>query len=127
MLLLSSDAWDSLQDGLYRKFSSGASLIILEMGFSYGANLFDSLKRSATAKAGSDPPNLNDLKRLMLKTGRGKLAISGDLDKGSHLSFAVRSCVFCEGKSAEEDKCNFARGIILGVSTGLYSEAVTSL
>jgi hypothetical protein len=39
MLLLSSDAWKSLEDGIYSKYSSNGSLIILQMGFSYGSNI----------------------------------------------------------------------------------------
>ena len=39
MLLLVSDAWESLEDGIYSKFSGSASLIILEMGFSYASNI----------------------------------------------------------------------------------------
>jgi hypothetical protein len=127
MLLLSSEAWASLQDGLYRKFSTGASLIILEMGFSYGGVLFDSLSRTAMANPESDPPKLHDLSHLMFKEGCGKLKVSGDIEKGRNLSFEIRSCVFCEGKNAEEYKCNFVRGIVLGLSTGLYHKQYKSM
>ncbi|MDA4130483.1 MAG: hypothetical protein OK457_06905 [Thaumarchaeota archaeon] len=123
---MSSDAWASLQDGLYRKFSTGASLIILEMGFSYGAVLFDSLNKSATANPESDSPSTNDLSHLMFNTGCGKVKVSGDLERGSRFSYEVSNCVFCEGKNAEEYKCNFVRGIALGLSTGLYRKEYKS-
>jgi predicted hydrocarbon binding protein len=124
---LSSDAWSSLQDGLYRKFSTGASLIILEMGFSYGGLLFDSLSNAAMANPESDPPNIQDLAHLMFKEGWGKLKVTGDLEKASDISFEIRSCVFCEGKNADEYKCNFVRGIILGLSTGLFHKQYKSV
>jgi len=124
---MSSDAWGSLQEGLYRKFSTGASVIILEMGFSYGTMLFDSLNNAAMANHESEAPSLNDLEQLMMKTGCGKLKISGDLEKGSHILLVARSCVFCEGKNAVEYQCNFLRGIVLGLSTGLYAKQYRSL
>ena len=125
--MMSSGAWGSLQDGLFRKFSSGASVIILEMGFSYGSMLFDSLNKDAMANPESDAPSVRDLEELMMKTGCGKLVMSGDLEKGSHLSLVAKSCVFCEGKNAEEYQCNFLRGIVLGLSTGLYAKQYKSV
>ncbi len=70
---MTSDALSSLQDGLYRKFSTGASVIILEMGFSYGFMLFDSLKQISTTKGPeADPPSAKTLVELMMKTGCGR-------------------------------------------------------
>jgi hypothetical protein len=126
VLQMSSEVWTSLQDGLYRKFSTGASLIILEMGFSYGGVLFDSLSRSAMSQPDSDALDGQDLCRLMFKEGWGKVVLSGDLEKGSRLSFVIRSCVFCEGKDSLDHKCNFIRGIALGLSTGVYAKQYKS-
>jgi len=126
MVLLASDAFSSLQDGLYRKFSTGASVIILEMGFSYGSVLFESLNRVAMTKGTeADPPNIKSLVELMMKTGCGKLTIEGDVERGSRLSVTAKNCVFCEGRDPEYT-CNFLRGIVLGLSTSLYAKQYKS-
>jgi hypothetical protein len=126
VLLMTSDALSSLQDGLYRKFSTGASVIILEMGFSYGSMLFESLNQMATIKGPeADPPNAKALVELMMKTGCGKLTIEGDTERGNNLTVTAKSCVFCEGRSPDYT-CNFLRGIVLGLSTGLYAKQYKS-
>lgn len=125
MIVLTSDAFLSLEEGLYRKFSTGASVIILEMGFSYGSVLFESLNKAAMASKDSDPPNEKSLAELLMKTGCGKLSIEGDIEHGTELSFSVKNCAFC-GNRAHEFGCNFLRGIILGLSTGLYAKQYKS-
>jgi len=126
MLVMGSDSWASLLDGLYRRFSTGASVIILEMGCSFGEMLFDSLNVSASEKEESRAPSLEDLGNLMFRTACGKYNISGNLEKGNDLSINIRNCVFCEGKNAEEYKCNFVRGIAVGLSAGIYQKEYKS-
>lgn len=125
MVILTSDAFVSLEEGLYRKFSTGASVIILEMGFSYGSVLFESLNKAAMANKDLDPPNEKSLADLLMKTGCGKLSIEGDIERGSRLSFSVKNCAFC-GKRIHELGCNFLRGIIVGLSAGLYAKQYKS-
>ena len=127
MLVMGSDSWASLQDGLYRRFSTGASVIILEMGCSLGEMLFDSLNVSASEKPESKTHSVQELGNLMFRTGCGKYNISGDLERGSSLIFNIRNCVFCENKNAEEYKCNFVRGIAVGLSTGLFRKEYKSM
>ncbi len=88
--------------------------------------LFEALSKAAMANPESESPKAKDLAHLMMKTGCGKLTISGDLEKGSRLSMVVKSCAFCEGKNAQEYQCNFLRGIILGLSTGLFAKQYKS-
>ncbi len=121
MVILTSDAFLSLEEGLYKKFSTGASVIILEMGFSYGSVLFESLNMAAAAHKDSDPPSEKSLADLLMKTGCGKLSIDGDIEHGARLSFSIKNCVFC-GNRVHQFSCNFARGIIHGLSTGLYAK-----
>ena len=126
MLVMGSDSWASLQDGLYKRFSTGASIIILEMESSLGETLFDSLSVSNSGKPEAGAPSLQDLGDLMSRTACGKYSITGNMERGSELSFSIRNCVFCEGKNAEEYKCNFVRGITLGFSTKLYGKEFKS-
>jgi hypothetical protein len=123
MLVMGSDSWRSLQDGLYRRFSTGASVIILEMGFSLGEMLFDA---SSLDKSQSRTPSVQDLGDLLFRTGCGNLHVSGEVERGSDLSLSIRNCVFCESEKAEEYKCNFVRGIALGLSTKLYKKEYKS-
>ena len=39
---------------------------------------------------------------MMDRTACGKYSITGNMERGSELSFNIRNCVFCEGKNAEE-------------------------
>ena len=57
MLVMGSDSWASLQDGLYKRFSTGASIIIQEMDSSLGEMLFDSLSVSVSGKPEATAPS----------------------------------------------------------------------
>jgi hypothetical protein len=117
MFLLSSEAWESLEDGIYSKFSDNAPLIILQMGFSFGSNL--AMKFAPTGDE-SERIILNPdlLMELMSKVGWGIFAFTGDLDLGTHFSITIKNCVFCESKNSYP--CNFLRGIILGLASKMY-------
>ena len=123
---MGSDSWASLQDGLYKRFSTGASIIIQEMGYALGEMLFDSSSMTASGKPEARAPSVLDLGELMHRTACGKYSIAGNMERGSELTFSIRNCVFCEGKNSEEYKCNFVRGIALGFSTKLYGKEFKS-
>ena len=120
MLFLGADLWAALQDGLFKKFSSGASVIIQEMGNQVGEKLFDSFPRRDDSK--SEASSAQIIGHIMFNSGCGKYKISGDMQNGATLSFVIRNCAFCESKNAPEQKCNFVRGIALGFSTKLYGK-----
>jgi len=115
---MGSDSWTSLRDGMYKKFSSGASVIIQEMGTQVGAIIFDSIK--ASADADSDPITPKLLGQTMYKLGCGNYHVSVDSEKDDDLVFTIQSCVFCEGEKAVEYKCNFVRGLAVGFMSKLF-------
>ncbi len=117
MLLLTSDAWGSLEDGIYSKFSSNAPLIILQMGFSYGSKL---AARLAPPDEESEKVTLDPtfLAQLMMKAGWGIVSYTGDIVLGDQSSITIKNCVFCKEKNSYP--CNFVRGTILGLATKMY-------
>jgi hypothetical protein len=119
MVILSADAVRSLQEGLYEKFSTGASVILLEMGFSYGSMLFKLLEGNATSTPESEPLTLRYVIQTLFKGGFGKISFTGDSDSGKSLSFLVHNCAFCEA-SVTENNCNFLRGVLSATMTGLF-------
>jgi hypothetical protein len=117
MLLLSSDAWESLENGIYSKFPTNAALIILQMGFSYGSNIAIKFAPpdSESEKIVLDPAFLA---QVVLKAGWGIVSFTGDLDLGAHFSITIKNCVFCNAKNSYP--CNFLRGVMLGLATKMY-------
>ncbi|MDA4111631.1 MAG: hypothetical protein OK439_03775 [Thaumarchaeota archaeon] len=125
MVVLSSEAMRSLQEGLYKKFSTGASVIILEMGVSYGSMLFNEIEKQSKATPESEAVSLRLLTQNLFKEGFGKIAFTGDLESGQALQVLVTNCAFCT-KSVSENKCNFLRGVIISMTTRLFSKQFKS-
>lgn len=124
VLLVGSEGWDSLQEGLYKKFSTGASVIILEMGFSYGSTIAS--HGSTEAQSGeSRARSISNLCGLITDAGWGTLSLSGDLEEGSNVVVFVKNCVFCNKKHPSYP-CNFLRGVGLGLATVLYQQPYKS-
>ena len=124
VFLVGSDGWDTLQEGLYKKFSSGASVIILEMGLYYGStvastSVIDSQSGESRARS------IANLCGLITNAGWGTLSLSGDLEEGSNIVVFVKNCVFCN-KNHPNYPCNFLRGVGLGLVTALYQQPYKS-
>jgi len=123
---MSSEAWSALRKEMYSKFSSGAEVILLDMGKSYGSKLVVSLSEALTEEDklsyGSSASRLDprDFSRMVTMTGWGRVTISGDLETGSHISVSVANCVFCEGEDDVVLGCPFLKGVSLGIATSLY-------
>ena len=125
MLVLSADAMRSIQDRLYRKFSTGASVIILEMGSSYGSMVFELLDKKSKLTPESEPLSLRGISQVLFKEGFGKVSVSGEIDAGRTLSFLINSCAFCGSKLVVND-CNFLRGIVAALAGGLFQKQYKS-
>ncbi|HYB03297.1 MAG TPA: hypothetical protein VED17_02465 [Nitrososphaerales archaeon] len=119
MVILSADAFRSLEDGLYKKFSTGASVIILEMGISYGSRLFDILDKKAKSSPEADPVSFRSIMQILFNGGVGKISFAGDLDSGKEITFTVSNCAFC-GRDTIESNCNLLRGMLAGLMNSLY-------
>jgi hypothetical protein len=124
VLLVGSDGWDSLQEGLYKKFSSGATVIILEMGVAYGSTIA-SQTATELQSGESRARSFAKLCGLITNAGWGTLSLSGDLEDGSSIVILVKNCVFCN-KNHPNYPCNFLRGVGLGLATVLYQQPYKS-
>jgi hypothetical protein len=120
ILMLSSDSWVSLVDGLYSKFADKASLIILQMGFSYGSNLAMRLGVLDPATERTFQVDATLLVEIMTKAGWGLVSFTADQYSGTQASIIVKNCVFCKEKDSYP--CDFLRGVILGLSTKMYDQ-----
>jgi len=116
---MNAEAMKSLEEGLYRKFSTGASVIILEMGFSYGSMLYDQLDKKSKLGPEAEPLSFRLIMQILFKDGLGKITATGDTDSGKLLLFKVANCAFCDAKISDVN-CNFLRGILAAMMTGLY-------
>jgi len=124
ILILSSDSWVSLVDGLYSKFADKAPLIILQMGFSYGSNLAKRLGVLDPETKRTFQVDATLLVETMTKAGWGLVSFTADQDFGTQASIVVKNCVFCKEKDSYP--CDFLRGVILGLSTKMYDQQYIS-
>ncbi len=124
-LVLSAEAMRSMQDRLYKKFSTGASVIILEMGLSYGSMVFELLEKNSKRTPESEPVTARSISQLLFKEGLGKISFSGDMDSGRKLAFVINNCAFCGNKDLGEN-CNFLRGIIVALTSGVFQKQYKS-
>jgi hypothetical protein len=124
MIMFSSKSMRALIDELYGRFSSGADVILYNMGFSYGADLVSSMraraekKRAETLQITSEPtPGV--FKDIAQRSGWGNINLGGDLDHGSHISIIVANCAFC-GEDDFQHRCPFLRGVTMGIASSRY-------
>lgn len=118
-LLLAAPAFAIMQEELYRVFSTGASIILMNFGRPYGKNLAISEKRYT-----DNPVNiLNSLTRLAATAGWGRVTLAGDKVYEDHLRVVVRNCVFCEYvEKRGTPSCYFLAGVIAGIAEELYGD-----
>jgi hypothetical protein len=111
MIILSAEALRSVEEGLYGKFSTGAAVILLEMGFAYGMTLYRVLEANAKSSPDSDPLTLRYVIQTLFKGGFGRISFMEDTESGKKFSFTVHNCAFCGHDLADND-CNFLRGVL---------------
>lgn len=125
MIILSAEAFQSLESGLYKKFSTGASVIMLEMGVSYGSMLYDIMEKKAKSSPESDPVNLRNIMQILFNGGLGKITVEGDLDSGKEIVFKISNCAFCS-KDTSDSNCNLLRGMLVGLMSNLVRRQLKS-
>src|SRR5271166_1498403 len=116
----------SLQENLYKKFSTGASVIILEMGVSYGNKIFDEIYKQSKLTPESEPVTLRSIAQILFKSGFGKITFTEDTESGRKLNVVVTYCAFCLS-SLPENNCNFLRGVILATTGRMFSKQFKSV
>jgi hypothetical protein len=93
--MLSSKSWIALSNQLYEKFSSGAEVILFDMGVSYGSDLVESLASRSGTSHDKSKPDPHDFNQIAVKSGWGRVILGGDVEYGSHLLVTVEDCAFC--------------------------------
>jgi len=113
VFLVASRSWGEMEARLFEKFSSGAAVMLDEMGYSYGMGLAKEGK-----KYYSDPAKLiGAVRNLGNVSGWGTFEVSGDLGTGRMLEITVRDCIFCEGRQPEAaNSCQLLVGLIRGLT-----------
>jgi predicted hydrocarbon binding protein len=119
VFLVSARSWSIIQQNMFLTFSSGAAVVLQEMGRAYGADMAKEGKRWSP----HPPDALRALQSLAGVSGWGTVTLRGDPIYESGLTIAVDGCVFCSElplAKTGDGACHFLRGIIKGLTDGLY-------
>jgi predicted hydrocarbon binding protein len=115
---MNANGWLALTRDLYDKFSSGAAVILYDMGLSYGSAFMSSLDRR---------PSPKEIETFSAKSGWGEAILSGDLEFGAHLTVTIRECIFCSDYN-DEDKnanrsCDFMKGVVTSLAQFTFNKS----
>lgn len=119
VFLVSARSWGIIQQNLFLTFSSGATVVLQEMGRAYGADLAKEGKRWSPHA----PDALKALQSLAGVSGWGTVTLRGDPIYESGLTITFDGCVFCSElppAKTGDGVCHFLRGVVGGLTDGLY-------
>src|ERR1700730_3723706 len=113
VFVLGSQAWASLLSTVYGKFSTGAAVILYDMGKPYGVEIAKDLelKRTLTAR---------DISKIGKVSGWGNYSVQGDFEFGRFFKFIIKNCVFCLFGTVHEP-CQFTRGTMEGMASAIFN------
>ncbi|MDV3244496.1 MAG: hypothetical protein LYZ66_04890 [Nitrososphaerales archaeon] len=120
VFFFSAKSWQNIEAQLFKTFSTGASVMLEEMGRSYGIHVAKEAKLtySQTSKV------LETLQSLAAASGWGDVELSGDLAAGTSLEMAFKDCIFCaDGVRADSASCHFLVGLAAGIADELYGSS----
>jgi predicted hydrocarbon binding protein len=113
VFVLGSRAWSSLLSTVYGKFSSGAAVILYDMGKPYGVEIAKDLELDKTLTS-------LDISKIGRISGWGNYLVQGDFEFGSFFTFTIKNCVFCQFGKAHEP-CHFTRGTMEGIASSIFN------
>ena len=119
VFLLSARSWGIIQQNMFLTFSSGAAVVLQEMGKAYGQDLAKEAKRWSRHPSEA----LRALQSLAGVSGWGTVTLRGDPIYESGLTISVDGCVFCSElppTKTADGVCYFLRGVLRGLTDGLY-------
>lgn len=113
--------WAIMEGTLFQKFSTGAAVILREMGRTYGRQFGANLKDNKVGVA--------DVWKLARDLGRsggwGDVTIEGG--RGPSLKITTKNCVFCsEAGHLDLQSCHFLIGVALGIGDALFESRASA-
>ncbi len=119
VFVIAAKAFRTIEEGLYRSFSTGAAVMLRQMGYSYGKALAG---RQRSLESGSNIAIVADLQAVALAAGWGRVSLPGDPLSDNNLKIIVEDCVFCTHyrQDVGEPRCHFLVGLIQGVAEELF-------
>lgn len=106
---LETAGWLSIKKELEDTFPSEADLVMERMGYSYGSWI-----ASRAAKLGGGSA-FDELARLAVSLGWGRLAVATGDPLGSSSSITLDDCAFCSTSVKDSQGCEFFAGILHGL------------
>lgn len=117
VFFFSTRGWTVIEKQLYSVFSTGAAVMLSEMGVGYGKGV----AKEIMAYAKEPYFVLKTLEELSMAAGWGSVEVKGDIDKGSKIEVNISRCAFCAlGDTAKEAKCHFLAGVCAGTAAEAF-------
>lgn len=117
IFFISSPGWAVIEKRLYEVFQTGASVMLTEMGGSYGRGV----AKEVMAVTREPYLIMKTLEELSMAAGWGSVEVKGDIEKGDALEVLVARCAFCaDGEAGKEPRCNFLAGVCAGTASEAY-------
>lgn len=123
-ILTNEQFWESVQEGLFSVFKSGAAVILYQMGLRYG---FDVGSKGREAKQ-TVHEAVEFLKTYGMLAGWGKFTTSPIILSDGQLARYVKVTVednffaISQHKKSEEPRCFLISGLLAGITEGLLGE-----
>lgn len=117
VFFISTRGWAVIEKQLRTVFSSGASVILTEIGVAYGKGVAKEVMTSAKEPS----VVLKSLEELSQSAGWGVVKVRGDLTGGQSLEVQVASCAFCaSGEVGRDARCHFMAGVFAGAAAEAF-------
>lgn len=120
VFFIATRGWAVIERRLFKVFSSGASVMLSEMGNGYGRGAAKEVMGYV-----KDPSViLQVLSELSAAAGWGVIEVRGDVQGGSSIDVVITRCAFCaDGEKSHEPRCYFITGVTAGVASEAYGAA----
>ncbi|MBI3841465.1 MAG: hypothetical protein HY297_05910 [Thaumarchaeota archaeon] len=120
VFFVSTRGWAVIEKQLTKVFSSGAAVMLNEMGSSYGRGVAKEVMGFA-----KDPGTvLKVLEELSAAAGWGSIEVKGDIGRGEVLEVVITDCAFCaDGELGPQPRCQFVGGVTAGVASEAFAAA----
>ena len=121
VFVLGSQAWGSLLSAVYGRFSSGADVILYDMGRPYGREIANELGLGQMKKLSA-----SDVSKIGRASGWGLYDLKGDFNSGSLFKLTIKNCVFCAYGTDIRQSCQFVRGTMEGMASAIFRVEYTA-
>jgi predicted hydrocarbon binding protein len=117
VFFFSTRGWNVIEKQLFSVFSTGANVMLSEMGVGYGRGV----AKEVMAYTKEPYLVLRTLEELSMAAGWGPVEVKGDVEKGEGLLVHNSRCAFCAaGETGKEAKCHFFAGVCAGTAAEAF-------